>query len=252
MKNQNNELTTAHFRFFGELNDFLPFERRNTTFLYNVKGHPAVKDSLEALRVPHPEIDGIVINGHPVDFSYQIKERDKVFVYPQGIHLSHLKIKHLQPKIPSLPKFVLDSHLGKLSRHLRLLGFDSMYKKIFPDQEIILISIKEKRIVLTRDIGLLKNKVIRYGYWLRSSDPMKQLKEILKRFNLYLKIKSFSLCLECNGKIKRVAKRKIVNELPSLVKEYYKEFYQCQDCQKIYWQGSHYERLNKIVSEVRR
>ena len=244
-------MTTAQFRFFGQLNDFLPSERRKIIFSHSVKGNPSIKDTLEALGVPHTEIDYILINGRAADFSYQLQEGDKVFVYPDGYKFKDGRAKRLRPQLPRNFKFVIDSHLGKLARHLRLLGFDVLYKKIFPDAEIVKISVNQKRIVLTRDIGLLKNKLIQHGFWLRSIDPQKQLKEVLKRFKLYKKLKPFSRCLECNGKIIKIAKKKVFAQLPPQVREYYQRFYLCQSCQKIYWQGSHYEYLLKLVNRIR-
>ncbi len=244
--------TTVFFRFFGELNDFLLPERKKKVFQHTVKGRPSIKDTLEALGVPHTEIDCILVNGQSVDFFYQVQEGDKILVYPQKVQPKIRKVKHLQPKMVGRPRFVVDSHLGKLVRHLRLLGFDSFYKKVFPDPEIVQIAVKEKRVVLTRDIGLLKNKVVKSAYWLRTPDPLQQLKDVLKQFNLYSKINPFSLCLECNGKIKRVAKQRISGHLPSKVKEYYNKFYQCQSCRKIYWQGSHYNKLSQIVGRVKK
>ncbi len=245
-------LTTAHFRFLGTLNDFLPIEKRNIKFIHTVKGQPAIKDTLEALGVPHTEIDCMIVDGKSVDFAYQLKGGERVNVYSYDKAVKGKKIKCLRPKLPRNPRFVLDSHLGKLVKHLRLLGFDSVYKKIFPDEEIVHSAVQEGRIVLTRDKGLLKNKMVQFGYWLRSPDPKKQLKEILKRYPLSPKIKPFSLCLKCNGKIIRIAKAKVVSSLPPQVKEFYRQFYRCRSCRKVYWKGSHHTQLMKIVNQAQR
>jgi uncharacterized protein with PIN domain len=149
-------------------------------------------------------------------------------------------------------RFVIDSHLGKLARHLRLLGFDCTYKNFFPDNEIVDVAQQERRIILTRDIGLLKHKRVQWGYWLKATDPNQQLKEVVKRYQLHSQIKPFSRCLECNGKIKRIAKNKVIDQLPQAVRENYTRFYLCRLCQKIYWQGSHYEKLLKIIKGIQR
>jgi len=225
-------------RFLGSLKVFL--NKLQHTVVLNDR--PAVKDTLEALGVPHTEIAEIIVNGKPKKFSYQLKNNDKVLVYP-----------HKPPAAqPRAVKFVVDSHLGKLVRHLRLLGFDAVYKNTFPDAEIVAIAVKEKRIVLTRDIGLLKNKLVRYGYFPRSVDADKQLKEVLGHFELYSRVKPFTRCISCNGKFRRIAKSKIADQLPPKVKKYYNRFYVCDSCGKIYWQGSHYEKLVKIVERVKK
>lgn len=238
---------TVTCRFYGGLNLFLLACRRNRRFFYAVKGVPAIKDTLEALGVPHTEIDAIIVDGRSVPFSHQIQGGEKIEVYPDAGDVPAAKIIRLKPRTPAHPQFILDVHLGRLARHLRLLGFDAMYKNDAADEDIVRILRRGKRILLTRDIGLLKNRSVRYGCFVRAVDPMKQIREIVRRFTLAGKIKPFRLCLECNGKIRRVAKSRIVDRLPPLTRQYYRRFYLCCGCDKIYWQGAHYQRLMRIV-----
>ena len=233
------------------LKDFLSFDKRNRWFDHKVKGQPAVKDTIESLGVPHTEVGFIVINNRPSRFFAQLGDGDRIAVYPDLPQRNQYPGGGLKEKPSKNPKFILDSHLGKLARHLRLLGFDVIYKRDFPDEEIIRLVKKANRIVLTRDIGLLKNKLISCGYWVRSIDAAKQIKEVLKRYELIQKIRPFSRCLECNGKIKKVAKKKVLPLLPPKVQRYYDKFYRCDDCRKIYWQGSHYEQLAQLVAKFR-
>ena len=217
-----------------------------------VKGTPSIKDTVESLRVPHTEIDVIVVNGRSVGFNYLIKGGEKIKVYDdcrrgQG---TGFRVQKLRPKFPGRPCFLADVHLGKLARHLRLLGFDTLYRQDFQDSEIIDRIKKEKRIVLTRDIGLLKNKAIRFGYFVRTVEPTAQIKEIMRRYDLLKKVRPFTLCLECNGPIRRVAKRKIVDRLPPATKQFYADFYQCRNCNKVYWKGSHHRKLTAIINRA--
>lgn len=234
-------------RFYGQLNRFLAPQRKHKTFVYAVKGTPAIKDTVEALGVPHVEVDCILINGQSVGFDYQIKGDERIRVYPQANHLRLKRIMRLKAKPPARPRFILDAHLGKLTRHLRLLGFDVLYRKDIADQQIVAATRRTGRVVLTRDIGILKNKTVRYGYFVRAIDPKKQLKEIIQRFNLSGRIKPFRVCLRCNGRIRRVAKDKVMHRLPPLTKEFYTRFYMCRSCRKVYWQGAHYESLAGII-----
>jgi len=231
----------VRFRFFGELNQFLLPSRKNRTFFHAVNGNPSIKDTIEALGIPHTEVGKMFVNNRPVGFTYQLYDRDKIKIYPQGV---------VQRKIR--PKFILDVHLGKLVRHLRLLGFDSLYDSGFTDKQIIKIALQEKRIIFTRDICLLKNKIIKWGYWVRSVIAAQQIKEVIRKFALAKQIKPFRLCLECNGQIKQVPKAKIEAKLPLKVRQYYDKFYHCSACRKIYWQGSHYERLKKVIREAKK
>lgn len=215
-----------------------------------MKGNPSVKDAIESLGVPHTEVDLIFAGRRSVDFNYHLQDEDKIKVYPVTArprvkNVQHLSIRHLKKT-----RFVLDSHLGKLARHLRLLGFDSLYKKDFPDREIAEIAQRQGRVVLTRDIGLLKNKAVKYGYWVRGTDPNRQVQEILRRFALWEDIRPFRFCLECNGQIKKVAKKKISERLPPRVKEYYNAYYMCPQCRRVYWQGSHHRKLADFVQNI--
>ena len=242
--------TSAGFKFFGRLNDFLPQKRKNTRFHYAFKGNPSVKDAIEAIGVPHVEVALILANGRPVDFSYSVGRYDKIAVYPRVPAVGNKSTPPLKPPWPKKTQFILDSHLGKLARHLRLLGFDTLYRKNYSDKQIVDTVKTNRRIVLTRDVGLLKNKIIRWGYWVRATAPDRQIREVLKEFCLREKIKPFALCLECNGRIVHVAIGKIRKRLPPHTKDFFTKFYQCKGCKRIYWQGSHYERLAGFVAKL--
>ncbi len=239
-------------RFYGDLGRFLPQERRHRAFFHTVKGVPSVKDTLEALGVPHTEIDCIVIDRESVPFSHQIRGGENIKVYPDADGAGVEKVIRLKARPPAVPRFVLDAHLGKLTRHLRLLGFDALYRQDISDEQIVRLTRRTGRVVLTRDIGLLKNRVIRYGYFVRSVDPKKQIKEVVRRFCLSAKARPLRLCLECNGRIARVARSKVWERLPPLTKKYYQKFYVCRRCDRIYWQGAHYKQLLKIIEIVKR
>jgi len=120
----------------------------------------------------------------PVGFSYKLNNEDQISVYPVFESIDISGINRLRPEPLRDPKFILDVHLGKLSKYLRLLGFDTFFKDFMDDNEIIEISLREKRIILTRDKNLLKHKEITHGYWIRSQKPKIQLKEVLSRFDL--------------------------------------------------------------------
>ncbi|MCK6619544.1 MAG: Mut7-C ubiquitin/RNAse domain-containing protein [Calditrichaceae bacterium] len=240
----------ARFRFYEELNDFLPPEKRKIAFDYLFKGRPGVKDAIEALGVPHPEVDMILVNGRPVDFSYLLQDGDRVAVYPVFEALDISGVTRLREKPLRNPRFILDVHLGKLARRLRLLGFDARYANHYSDREIIEIAAAEQRIILTRDRGLLKNKQVRRGYWLRSQQPREQLEEVLARFDLASLAQPFTRCLECNSEITAVEKEAIAGQLLPDTRKFYRQFYQCRGCGKIYWQGSHYRKMLAFAGEV--
>ncbi|RDI40206.1 Mut7-C RNAse domain-containing protein [Aquicella lusitana] len=242
---------TAHFRFYEELNDFLPPEKRKKSFPHVFPLTASIKDVIESLGVPHAEIDLILVNGKSVDFSYPLSDGDHVSVYPVFESLDITSITRLHPGPLRKPCFILDVHLGKLARYLRLLGFDTLYDTHYKDSEIVDLAQREHRIILTRDIGILKNKQVTHGYWLRETQPKKQVVEIIRRFDLVRQCKPFTRCLECNGKIIPLSQENnIIQPVPPGVKEMQDQFFQCESCLRLYWQGTHYSKLKTFVDTL--
>lgn len=238
---------TSSFRFYEELNDFLPPARRKREFRHSFKGHPSVKDTIESLGVPHTEVDLILIDGVSVSFGRQLFGGERVSVYPVFEALDISPVTRLRPEPLRRPSFVLDVHVGRLAGYLRLLGFDALYRNDYDDTEIIRLSLAEHRIILTRDLGILKNRIVTHGYWLRSQRPLEQLREVLGRFDLRRAARPFTRCPVCNAPLERVAKATIESLLPEKTRELYEEFSRCTACGKIYWKGAHYEKLVELV-----
>lgn len=243
-------MITIRLRFYKELNDFLPTEKRKKRFSHTLNQQTSIKDVIESLGVPHTEIDLILVNGNSIDFNYLIQDQDNFSVYPMFEGLDISELISLRPKPLIKTRFILDVHLGKLAKYLRLLGFDTIYETNLSDEVIVKRCQKEQRIVLTRDIGLLKNKSITHGHWMRQIELNKQVKEVLRRFDLSKQCHPFTHCLVCNGLLKKVAKNKIMNEVPPLTQKYYKAFKQCQTCKKIYWEGNHFNKLKKWIEKM--
>jgi uncharacterized protein with PIN domain len=90
-------------------------------------------------------------------------------------------------------------------------------------------------------------KSVVYGYYVRHTNPEKQLREVLQRFKLFEKTKPFARCIRCNGIIENIDKSAIINQIPQQVRESYHSFYQCHECEQIYWTGTHYEKLRHFI-----
>lgn len=238
------------FRFYEELNDFLPFNFRKKRFEYAIATNTSVKDSIEALGVPHTEIDLILVNGNSAGFTYNLKNGDYVSVYPKFERFDISGLTKIRPEPLREIKFILDVHLGKLSKYLRLLGFDTLYNNSLDDPEIIETAQHEKRIILTRDFGILKNGNVTHGYWLRSQDSKEQLKEVIQRFGLKDKFNIFSRCTICNGEIYEVQISEIKERIDKKILKEYDTFYRCTTCQKVYWEGSHYDNMLKFINSI--
>jgi len=239
------------FRFYEELNDFLSFDKKKVAFVHSFTGNPSIKDMIEAIGVPHVEVDLILVNGKAVDFNYIVKNDDRVSVYPVFETLEISGVSHFWEKPLRETKFILDVHLGKLAKHLRMLGFDTTYRNDYDDKEIIRISLEEHRIILTRDIGLLKVKTVTHGYFMRSQKPKVQLTEVLTHFDLYQAIDPFSRCIKCNGKLEPVEKEEIIQQLEPLTQKYFDKFFRCTNCQSLYWEGSHFESIKNFINSIK-
>lgn len=240
----------VQIRFYAELNDFLPAEQHQVTFQHPFKQAGSTKDLIENIGVPHTEVDLILVNGKSVDFNYLIQDGDCISVYPVFESLDISPVTHLQPAPLQQAQFVLDTHLGRLAAYLRMLGFDTLYRNDYDDPTLANVSVDEQRILLTCDIGLLKRKQITYGYFVRSRQPRQQLSEILNRFDLFKQQQPFSRCMHCNGEISAVKKEKVTALLKLDTMSYYNEFWQCAQCKKVYWKGSHYQRMQKLIASL--
>ena len=242
----------AVFRFYAELNDFLPPARRGRPVERTFSGHPAVKDVVEALGVPHTEVDLILVNGESVGFGHRLDDRDHVSVYPVFEALDISSLNRLRPRPLREPRFVLDTHLGRLARYLRLLGFDCLYLHAAADEALARVSHEDGRILLTRDRGLLKRSLVTHGYWLRSDCPAEQVVEVLRRFDLAASARPFSRCLRCNTPVAAVAKAEVLHRLQPLTRRYFETFARCPGCDRVYWRGSHHARMQALVDDVLR
>lgn len=241
---------TVKLRFYEELNDLLESGKKKKAFFYQFSGRPTIKHVIEALGVPHTEVELILANGDSVGFDYHIKDGDHISVYPVFETLDVSPIIRLREKPLRNIKFILDVHLGKLAKILRMLGFDTIYKNKYNDKEIINISKTDNRIILTRDRCILKNKSVTHGCYIRSEQPYEQTLEVLQRFELFSQIKPFYRCMICNGVIESVSKESILSEIPPKTAKYYNEFYKCSDCGRIYWKGSHYFKMKEKIERI--
>lgn len=239
----------ATFKYFGNLRELLKSRYREKPTTYRFKEHPGVKDAIEAMGVPHTEVDIILVNGRSVAFNYQLQHKDDLEVYPLGYAVKAKTLLHLTPAKPRPAHFILDVHLGKLTRRLRLLGIDSDYRNDFPDAEIMQRAFADNRIILTRDRGILKHRKVIHGYLVRSDHVDVQLGEVMQRFQLVEDVQPWSRCMACNGVLEPVEKNAIADRLEPKTRRYYEEFRRCTNCAQIYWQGSHFKKIKTWMAE---
>ncbi len=241
---------SATFRFYADLNFFLPPRKRQRILIYPFTVSTTVKDVIESLGIPHPEVELILANGHSVDFGYLVRDGDHLAIYPHFRSLDVSALSRVKPPPLAEPRFILDVHLGRLAAYLRMFGFDTLYRNDYEDEELAEIASREQRILLTRDRGLLKRSIVTYGYCLRYTNPRQQLIEVLQRFNLFDVIKPFHRCLHCNSPLRAVAKTAILDRLPPQTERYYDDFHYCPGCDRVYWQGTHYNRMQQFIDQI--
>jgi len=241
----------VNIRFYAELNELLPSKWRNSAFNYEIKKPRSVKDLIEAIGVPHTEFDLIFIDDRSVDINYLVEGGERIRIYPPTNGLDKPSLIHNQPVALVNPQFLLDVHLGRLATYLRMLGFDTLYRNDYDDPDLADISATQNRILLTCDRKLLMRKQISYGYLVRSRKPGEQIVEVLKRFELFHYQSTVARCMQCNGIIHDVAKQQIESQLLPLTRQHYEKFYQCDTCHKIYWEGSHFEKMQVLIKKMK-
>jgi uncharacterized protein with PIN domain/sulfur carrier protein ThiS len=243
-------MTRVTVRTYGALNDFLPPQRRQVTSLREVAGHPTVKDVIESLGVPHPEVDLILANGTSVPFDYAVQDGDRIAVFPRFMTFDIGALTCVRPPPLGAIRFVVDVHLGGLARRLRLVGLDTVYRVDAHDAELADVASREGRILLTRDVGLLKRRAVTHGYFIRDTHPHRQLVEVLRRFGP-LALDPFSRCLRCNTELHEVSKAAIASALLPRTRAHGERFHECGGCGRIYWKGSHWTRLVRAIDAAR-
>ncbi len=233
----------------GDLDFFLGSKADRRRLERSLSEKTSVKDVIESCGVPHPEVDLILVNGMPVDFDYGVMSDAEIELYPPGIGHPHLKEKRLQ--ITTISQFVADGHLGRLTRNLRLLGFDVAYDSQAQDRQLLAVMKHENRALLTRDRRLLMYAIVKTGYYPRSQNADEQTIEVIRRFDLLGSIAPFTRCLRCNAPLQKVAKADIIEKLEPLTKIYYEQFRRCSGCHQIYWAGSHFMKLQRRLEQIR-
>jgi uncharacterized protein with PIN domain len=238
-------------RAYAELNDFLGPELRGVTVRRPFRPHQTVKDVLEAMGIPHTEVDLILVNGEPEGFSHRPAVGDRIAAYPMFEALDVGSTARLRPVPLRDPRFVVDVNLGRLARLLRVLGFDVWWSSGADDQTLADISLTQQRILLTRDRGLLKRRAITHGLFVHSEQPEEQTLEVIRRLDLGNRLAPLTRCVRCNGRLATVTKDEVIDHLEPLTRRYYDEFSRCAECGRIYWPGSHHARLVGLVDRLR-
>lgn len=233
-------MSTAHLRLHGDLVDF------GSATTARFTGHPAVKDVIESVGVPHPEVDLVLIDGEAAPLTAPLHDGAQIDVFPAREGPPGLT--RLLPPLQAVPRFVLDGHLGRLASLLRMLGFDTLWERNPADPALAEVSAQEDRVLLTRDLGLLKRSVVRRGAFVRATQHLAQGREVVHRFELRGKEHPFTRCLRCNGFLHETPAA--AAQVPPRVLERHDRFFSCAGCGQVYWAGTHHDRMRGVVAEL--
>jgi uncharacterized protein with PIN domain len=240
----------ATFRFYDGLNDFLARERRGADFGTPCARDATTKHMIEALGVPHTEVELLLVNGESSGLERILEEGDRVAVYPRFVQIDVAPLVRLPQQPPGRLRFVADAHLGGLARLLRMAGFDTIYRNTMEDGEIEGLAMDGGRIVLTRDRELLKRRGVEFGCYVRALHPQEQLHEVFDRYRLAERARPFTLCLHCNAPLRSVTKAEVLERLPPAVCASQEEFTVCDCCGRVFWKGSHWKRMAGMLQSA--
>ena len=232
-------------RAYGQLVDLLDAAETDVPF----GGPRSVKDLVESVGVPHPEVGLLLVDGTPVGFDHLLTGGERVTAYPP-VHDLVAAEDSVWPEPPEPRRFVLDVHLGTLARRLRLLGFDAWYRTDADDALLAEIAVEQERILLTRDRGLLMRRVITHGYCPRSDDPDEQALEVTRRYGLAERRAPLTRCVRCNGRLAEVPADSVRDEVGPRTRVAFDRFARCRSCAQVYWPGSHVDAVEGFLARV--
>jgi len=244
------QMVTATFRFYEELNAFLAPQHRGREFACRCARAATTKHMIEALGVPHTEVELVLVNGESVGFERLLADGDRVALYPKFEALDITPLLRVRGQPLRVTRFIADAHLGGLAHLLRMTGFDTLYDNRVHDEDIERLASEQQRIVLTRDRDLLKRRGISHGCYVHALRPEQQLREIFDRLDLARSARPFTRCLRCNSALYRVDKEQIAALLPTGVRERFERFSACDGCGRVFWEGTHWRRMHDVVTSL--
>jgi uncharacterized protein with PIN domain len=226
--------------FAPELALFVPQGRRSGASPAATDGVSTLGHVVESLGVPLTEVGTLVVDGREVPVSH----------IPAAGESVEVRAVERPQRVPGAPlRFLLDVHLGTLARRLRLLGVDTAYESTdIGDPALAARSAAERRVMLSRDRGLLRRRELWAGAFVYSTRPEEQLRDVLDRFRPELR--PWTRCTACNGLLRQATKEEVADQLEGGTQRSYDVFAQCRECGRAYWKGAHHEQLEAIVERA--
>lgn len=243
-------MATATLRFYAELNDFLPGDRRQRDWPLRFHAPAPARHLIETCGVPHTEVELLIRDGQSIDLETPIGDRERLAVYPMLEALDVRPLLRLRPEPLRRLRFLADAHLGALARRLRMLGFDTLWYNDLGDAALAERTSRERRILLTRDRALLMRQSVTHGCYLRQTDTEAQLSELIERLQLCAEIAPFTRCLVCNGRLEAIDATEAENEIPEHILRRVSALWRCHGCTRLYWKGSHWDAMRRRIETL--
>jgi uncharacterized protein with PIN domain len=220
----------AHLRFYEELNEYLPEEKKKRSFGCRFAGQVTVQRLLRALGVPGSQVDLIVCNSESVSLSYLVRDGDRISIYPVFESLDIKGITKVRAEPLRHPCFAVGPGLERLAAYLRMLGFDTCSSEGRGAAEVVAVTEAEGRIFLTRECP---PREALHALQVRGVRPRQQAEELLERLDLHRLIKPLGRCPRCNVRL--------TTETGPL---------HCQACSRLYHDGTHLRRMRCLIDHV--
>ncbi|MEE3005399.1 MAG: Mut7-C RNAse domain-containing protein [Chloroflexota bacterium] len=148
---------------------------------------------------------------------------------------------------------MVDINVGRLAKWLRAMGYDTIFPKENGDNELVRIALRENRVLVTRDAGIALRRVVRLGQMsvalIEKDDLRSQLKQLVQDLELDLS-GGFSLCVCCNEPLHSIDKQDVVDLLPPYALLTPPKLFECPECRRVYWPGTHWANMKSELSQV--
>lgn len=173
-----------------------------------------------------------------------------LFAFGRTIHCTCGQRVGVAPRVretasAGVPRFAADAMLGRLARWLRILGFDTAHDPHWTDEKLVRRALQEERAILTRDRALPEEWRVSQLRVLAAEEPLAQLREVDRHFGLRQRARLFSRCSRCNAPLVAAAPAALAGRVPERVARERRRFTACPGCRRVYWEGSHTERMRR-------
>ena len=150
-------------------------------------------------------------------------------------------------------RFIVDHNVGKLAKWLRMMGFDSLFFDGTDDSHMVARALAEGRVILTRDTGIMKRRVVTSGrlkaVLINSEEPERHIQQLMDTLDLRHQFRPFTLCLECNQPLVERSKEEVKERVPPYVYKTQSQYMECPACHRIYWRGTHWEAMTRKLKK---